>query len=190
MTPDFDYFMRQKSFSPDLETQKKREGSSGLFGHFKSALRPNPLNEPRRTTDQVQALQMRDELFTKVEEQASRIASSIPEVDIEEEPETEEKVAEIDPRLSAKSMMIVLFVFVTLTTPTVLVRVGKMILHEDNFSEHWISSLATLSHFGASIANPIIYAIYREDFRNGFVNVGQSILSCCAEEDLNENGFY
>ena len=176
MTPEFDYFMRQKVFSPDLTPQEKKR--YGFLNHFKTAIRPT-LTEARTS---VQALQMRNELFTKVEEQASRIAAELPEMESEDHISQPDQENEIDSRTLLKSMMIVLLVFVIFTTPSILVRIVKIALDDTEFSQHWITSLATLSQFAASVTNPLIYAWCREDFRNAFFRLGHCVCGSCVSE--------
>jgi len=168
MSPEFDYFMKQKTFTPDLGPQQKPSFTGGVF---KTVMRPNPLAEARSS---IQTLQLRDELFTKVEEQASRMAVGGP-AELDDPSGTGAQDGEIGSRTLLKSMLIVQLGFVIMMLPSVLVRLAKIILNYDNI--HLISGVSTISYFGASIVNPIVYGLTRDDFREGFGNIKQGILN-------------
>jgi hypothetical protein len=76
-----------------------------------------------------------------------------------------------------QAMMVVVWSFIILNFPVALIRLIKALLPpETSKFPVWSTTLFQVFQFMASVVNPLIYGLFRKDFRNAFTNIFKKMM--------------
>jgi len=75
-------------------------------------------------------------------------------------------------------MLVVVAAFFTLSFPIVIIRFTKSLfltLEGEGFPP-FLTTIGTVAQISASVINPLIYGIFRKDFRDAFKKIGKNFM--------------